>query len=177
VRVRRVLSTELRQLVPGLACLLTGVVDSGFPLGFLAPLSRDEAERYWLSLGDEIGAGSRVLLVASLGNRMVATGQLAFARWTNAQHRAEVQKVFTTGTFRGRGFGLRMMRALHDTARQCGRTLLILNTRAGGYAEGFYQKLGYRVIGSTPGYYMEPDGRRSANTSLYIDLASIAPEG
>jgi acetyltransferase len=173
-RVRRVLSTELRQLAPELGSLLAGIVDSGFPLGFLAPLSRDEAERYWTSLAEELRVGSRVLLVASLRDRIVASGQLAFPPWTNARHRAEVQKVFTSGTFRGRGLGLRMMRALHETALQCGRSLVTLNTRHGGYAESFYRQLGYQVIGTTPGYYRDASGRRTDNIALYIELADPA---
>lgn len=171
VRIRSVAASELDDRVPELARLLVDLVASGFPLGFFAPLSRADAEHYWSSLGAEIRAGSRVLLVASIDDRIVGTGQLAFPRWPNARHRAEVQKLFTTGAVRGRGIGRCLMHALHQTARERGRSLLLLSTREGGYAEGFYRKLGYRVIGTTPGYYMDAAGKRADNVSLYIDLA------
>ena len=174
VRIRSIAATELDEVVPELAQCLIDLVESGFPLGFLAPLSRVAAERYWSSLRAEIESGSRVLLVASIDDRIISSGQLAFPRWPNARHRAEVNKVFAIGDVRGRGVGLCMMHALHHAARQRGRSLLLLSTRQGGYAEGFYRKLGYRVIGTTPGYYMDAAGKPADNVSLYIDLSRLA---
>ena len=175
LEIRTVAASELAAIVPELAARLVELVASGFPLGFFAPLSHDEARRYWSSLGAEIRAGSRLLLVALQGGRIVGTGQLAFARWPNARHRAEIHKVFTIGEVRGQGIGLRVMQALHHAALHRGRTLLLLCTRKGGPAETFYQRLGYRVIGTLPGYFRDANGQRGDSVSLYIELPVPLP--
>jgi acetyltransferase len=172
LRIRSVSASELEWRAHELAAHLVDLVDSGFSLGFLAPLTHDDARRYWLSLGAELQAGLRVLLVASVGDRIVGSGQLEFPPWANARHRATVNKVFTIADARGCGFGTALMHALHYAARQRGRSLMLLHTRCGGYAEGFYKKLGYARIGVTPGYYKDASGTRSDNVSLYNELSA-----
>src|SRR2546423_8510447 len=122
--------------------LLQDAVDAGASLGFLAPLPRDAARRYWLSIRDEIQSGSRVLLAARAHGRIVGTGQLALPPWPNARHRAEVQKLVVDGALRGLGIGQALMAALHEAALARGRSLVILGTRAGGRPEAVYHRLG-----------------------------------
>src|SRR4030095_2686899 len=42
--------------------LLTDAVAGGASLGFIAPVPREAARRYWLSLADEMPAGTRAML-------------------------------------------------------------------------------------------------------------------
>jgi ribosomal protein S18 acetylase RimI-like enzyme len=168
--IRAVRSAELARHVPDLADLLVDTVDHGAPMGFLAPLSYDDAMTYWLSLKPELNAGSRVLLVACRDDRVVATGQLELAPWANGRHRAEVQKLIVGRELRGQGVGRRLMAALHDAARSRGRTLLILGAHRGAPAEQFYRSLGYREIGVIPGYFIDASGHRHDNVRFYLAL-------
>ena len=134
--------TELDGLLPPFVELLREAVNGGAGLGFLPPLTHDESWDYWLSVRPELQAGSRLLLAAFTGGRLVGSGQLMFPTWTNGPHRVEIQKVFVAAAVRGRGVGRSLMTALHDTARQRGRSLVLLNARRGGHAERFYRRLG-----------------------------------
>jgi acetyltransferase len=89
----------------------------------------------------------------------------------NARHRAELQKLFVATALRGSGVGRSLMAALHETARQHGRSLLFLNTRRGDPAEGFYKGLGYREVGVLPGWTIGPVGERYDHVTLYKELS------
>jgi GNAT superfamily N-acetyltransferase len=168
--IRSVSSTELENLVPALVELFRDLVNGGSSMGFLPPLTHDDARKYWLSLRPELEDGSRLLLAAYAEDRMVGSVQLKFASWPNAPHRAEVQKLFVDDSSRGQGVGGSLMGALHDAARQHGRSLLLLHTRHGGRAESFYKRLGYREVGVTPGYVVGRAGERFDDVTLYQEL-------
>jgi GNAT superfamily N-acetyltransferase len=168
--VRRVWPSEIELLLPALVTLLRETVNGGSPLGFMPPITATQACEYWLSLRPELYAGSRVLLAAFAGRRVIASGQLRFPTVPNGSHRAEVQKLFVSNPRRGRGIGRVLMAALHDAARQHGRNLLLLNTRRGGPAEEFYKRLGYREVGVVPGYTIGPSGERYDSMALYHQL-------
>lgn len=167
-------SLSADELVDELATFIELLVDAvaqGASLGFVAPVPRDAARRYWLSLRDEVRAGTRLLLVARGNGRVVGTGQLALPAWPNARHRAEVQKLVVDGAMRGLGIGQELMKALHHAALQRGRTLIVLGTRHGGRPQALYQRLGYRVAGVVPGYSADAAGARHPTATLYLDLA------
>ncbi len=168
--IRSLSITELVNHLPGLVDLLTDTVNGGASLGFLQPLSQAEARDYWLSLRPDLLAGSRLLLVAHADDRLVGSGQLTFPRWPNAPHRAELQKLLVTPALRGQGVGRSLMTALHDTARQRGRSLLLLNTRRGEPPESFYKGLGYKEVGVVPGYSVGPKGERYDTVALYQEF-------
>lgn len=170
IRIREVLSAELEIRFRRLAELLDEAVRGGASLGFLPPLRSDEARQYWLSLRPELQRGSRILLGAWYGNRLVGAGQLSLPPLPSARHRAEVQKLLVGADFRGRGIGRALMTALHEAALQRGRSLVLLNARRGDAAERFYRKLGYQEGGVVPGYTVGPWGERYDSVSFYMDL-------
>jgi GNAT superfamily N-acetyltransferase len=169
---RTVSAGELDSVVPALVERFTETVNAGVPLGFMQPLSRAQGRAYWLSLRDELQAGSRLLVAACSDEGVVGAGQLALSTWSNSPHRAELQKVFVAVSCRGRGIGRLLMSALHDVARERGRSLLCLNTRKGGRAEAFYRRLGYREAGVIPGWTLGPAGERYTHVTLYRELAA-----
>jgi hypothetical protein len=65
------------------------------------------------------------------------------------------------------------MSAVHSTAREHGRSLVLLNTRRGGPAERFYKSLGYREVGVIPGYMLGPSGTLVDSVLLYRELAPL----
>jgi ribosomal protein S18 acetylase RimI-like enzyme len=140
--------------------LLQDAVDSGASVGFLPPLSGEDASDYWHSVLRDLDAAHRLLLGAMDRARLVGSVQLELAWKPNAVHRAEVQRLLVLRSARRRGIGERLMRQLEELARQRGRTLLVLDTRQGDPSELLYQKIGYTRVGVIPGY------ARSSNGSL-----------
>lgn len=169
----RVLSpAELESLLPAVADLFTETVNAGAPMGFLPPLTHDEGRDYFLSLRPELQAGSRLLVAAFTEDGIVGAGQLSLSMWPNSRHRAELQKLFVATARRGRGIGRSLMSALHDAARQRGRSLILLNTRQGAPAESFYKRLGYREAGVIPGWTVGRAGERYNHVNLYRELSA-----
>jgi ribosomal protein S18 acetylase RimI-like enzyme len=169
--IRPVSPTELDIVISDLVELLRETVNGGSSLGFIPPLAREEAREYWLSLRPALQAGSRLLLAAYADSNVIGSVQMSFPLWPNARHRAEIQKLFVAPALRGQGVGRALMVAIHDAARERGRSLLLLNTRHRGPAEGFYKDLGYREIGVIPGYAAGPSGERYADVALYQELS------
>ncbi|MBY0459393.1 MAG: GNAT family N-acetyltransferase [Gemmataceae bacterium] len=163
--VRQVLAGEDTLLRP-LAELLTDAVDGGASVGFLAPLARADAEAYWRGVFAALGDGV-CLWVAEADGRVVGSAQLAPCVKPNGRHRAEVQKLFVLGAFRGRGIATDLMRAVERHAAALGRTLLVLDTQAGSAAETLYRKLGWQKAGEIPDYAASPNGELQA-TAYYF---------
>jgi ribosomal protein S18 acetylase RimI-like enzyme len=159
-----------------LVTLLEDAVDSGASIGFLPPVSVDEATAYWRSVADAVGEGSRVLLIARDGDRVAGSVQLDLALRPNARHRAEVAKVMVHRAARRRGIGRALMVALEEEARRLGRTTLVLDTRQGDPSEGLYRSLGWHFAGAIPGYARSAGGTLDG-TAIYYKLLSPAGQG
>jgi acetyltransferase len=175
--IRRIFTADLKHVITDLIDVFTDIVNGGSPLGFLPPITREEARDYWISLLPELQSGSRLLLVASIGDRVVGSGQLALSQRTNSPHRAEVQRLFVSSAVRGQGIGKSLMYALHDVAREHGRSLILLNTRRGEPPEDFYKALGYREVGVIPGWTIGPAGERYDHVTLYQELGRFQHSG
>ena len=63
------------------------------------------------------------------------------------------------------------MRAAEDTARQCGKTLLVLDAVTGGDAARLYERLGWARVGDIPGYALWPGGGLCGTTFYYRELS------
>ena len=172
--VRPVTADEFPPLVPALVDLLIDTVDDQAPLGFVPPVEPAAARNYWIARGPELALGSRVLMGVFCDGQIAGSGQLWLPSLPNALHRAEVQKVFISRTLRGRGVGASLMAALHASARQRGRSLLLLNARR-SVADRFYKPLGYQEVGVIPGYSLGSNGARVDTVSLYLALTDVTP--
>ena len=173
IAIRQVAARDAR-LFEGLCALLADTVEAGASVGFLAPLSRGAAERYWESVFASLGE-HLCLWVAESDGRVVGTIQLAPAAKENAPHRAEVQKLLVLPSHRGRGIGSRLMAAAERFAQSVGRTVLVLDTEIGSHAETVYRHLGWQKAGAIPDYALTPDGRLHATVYYYKLLERRAP--
>ena len=81
INIRSVSLVELELQLPTLVEQLRETVNGGAPMGFLAPLTQDDGRNYWLGLRAELQTGSRLLLAANDGDRVVGSGQLNFPPW------------------------------------------------------------------------------------------------
>jgi ribosomal protein S18 acetylase RimI-like enzyme len=149
-----------------LSDLLVAVIEGGASVGFLPPLSREEARAYWASVP---GPGV-VLLTAEQDGRVVGTAQLHRALRANASHRAEVAKVLVHPDNQRQGIGRILMREIEAIARSEGCTLLVLDTREGDAANDFYRSLGYVAAGRIPRYARSASGQLNATVIYYKEL-------
>lgn len=153
-----------------LAELLMDAVDSGASVGFMPPLSQDDAVAYWRQVIAAVREGARILLVATEGDTVEGSVQIALETRANGNHRAEVMKLFVHRRARRRGLARALMAEAETTARRLGRTLLVMDTRKGGEAERMCESLGYVRFGEVPNYARSADGRLHATSFFYREL-------
>jgi GNAT superfamily N-acetyltransferase len=160
---------EAASFVPGLADLLVDCVHAGASVSFMAPLAHASAEAFWAGVADGVRRGDRVLIVALDGDTVVGTVQLILAQPENQPHRADLAKMLVHPSLRRRGIGAALMEAAHASARQAGKTLLVLDT-ASAEAERLYERAGWIRVGVVPDYALLPDGRPCDTVFYYRRL-------
>lgn len=152
---------------PALSTLLKDVVDDGASVGFLPPLSVEEAGTYWDGVAAALAGGNRRLWIARAGDGIVGTVQLDLEPRANGRHRAEVTKLMVLTSSRRRGIGRALMQAAEEEARRLGRTTLFLDTRLGDPSERLYRSLGWTFAGSIPEYARSGNDALDANAIYY----------
>jgi len=149
-----------------LSLLLIDAVESGASVGFVAPLSMEEASAWWRSR--LASATDRfVILVARDADGIAGTVQLIPAAMPNQRHRADVAKLLVHRRARGRGLGKALMQELESQARAAGFTLLTLDTKRGDAAETLYRRSGWTEVGVIPRYALNPDGSECDTVVFY----------
>jgi ribosomal protein S18 acetylase RimI-like enzyme len=149
-----------------LGTMLMDVVANGGSVGFMHPVSPERARAFWdgvLAAGDR---GERIVLGAFDGDYLVATVSLLLDLPPNQPHRAEIAKMMTRPSHRGRGIASSLVRRAEALAVEHGRTLLVLDTAADEGASEFYERLGYSLTGEIPDYALKPLGGLTA-TKIY----------
>jgi len=140
-----------------LAEILCACVDAGASVSYLPPLAPAVARTFWKRMAADVAAGTRILLAAWHDAALVGTVMLEFASSPNQPHRAEVQKLLVHPAARRLGLARDLMLRAEREARNAGRTLLTLDTRAGDAAESLYRALGWHEAGRIPGYALNAD--------------------
>jgi GNAT superfamily N-acetyltransferase len=156
--------------IEALAEILIDCIDGGAGVSFVHPLDPAKAQAFWRGIAVEVEAGKRALLVAEDDTGLVGTVQLVLAQPENQPHRADLSKMLVHRRARRRGLGEALLAAAEQTARECGKTLLVLDTNTGGDAERLYGRLGWVRIGTIPGYSVQPRGGLSPTTVFYKEL-------
>jgi GNAT superfamily N-acetyltransferase len=165
-------SPALARELDMLADVLHAVVHQGAGVSFVVPFSMEEARAFWVEkVLPGVRAGTRRVLVARLGPRIVGTVQVDFATPPNQPHRGEVLKLLVHPDARRRGIARRLMIALEDVAHAEGRSLLTLDTWTGGFAETLYRSLGYVEVGVIPRFaYGSTTSTLEPTTIMYKEL-------
>jgi ribosomal protein S18 acetylase RimI-like enzyme len=153
------------ETLAGLSELLIEATADGFSVGFLHPLDRARADRFWQESLAEAALGHRVILGERDGARLVGTVTLVLIQKENQPHRAEIQKLLVAGSHRRRGVGRRLMAEAESLAGRAGRTLLVLDT-ATAEAAKLYESTGWSRTGEIPDFALLPDGKPCA-TAVY----------
>jgi GNAT superfamily N-acetyltransferase len=167
-RLHEVSATQIESL----ADILIDCVEGGASVGFMLPLPRERALAFWRRVADDVAKGARALLIAEDAQGIVGTVQLILDLPDNQPHRADLAKMQVHRRARRQGLAEALMRAAEAMARECGRTLLVLDAVTGGDAERLYARLGWQRVGSIPKYALMPGGGYCATTYFYRDLGS-----
>lgn len=169
VSIRRLHSVDPRQ-VEALAEVLIDCTDSDAGVGFLHPLSPARAQAFWNRVADGVAAGARALLVAEDEAGIVGTVQLVLEQPENQPHRADLAKMLVHRRGRRRGIGTALLAAAEDLARECEKSLLVLDTNEDSDAERLYARLGWQRVGAIPDFSIQPRGGLRATVVFYKRL-------
>jgi len=166
-RLEAVTDSQLQSL----AGLLIDCVEGGASVSFMHPLPMSRALAFWRGVADSAARGERALLVAEDAAGIVGTVQVVLDQPENQPHRADVAKMLVHRRARRQGLGEALMQAAEQVGRECGKTLLVLDT-ASDDAERLYARLGWQRCGAIPGYALLPQGGLCDTTYFYRKLAS-----
>jgi acetyltransferase len=167
MKIKSLTADEAKELISQLTELIRDGVNNGAAMGFLAPLSVEEAEDYWLEVVEALKTPNRILLVALENNQVIGSTQLDLASKANGLHRAEVMKVMVHTQHRRKAIGMALMQAVERQARENNRTTLVLDTREGDVAEDLYLKAGFIRSGIIPNFARSSDGSLHATIVMY----------
>jgi GNAT superfamily N-acetyltransferase len=143
--------------VEGLADVLIDCVERGASVSFMSPLPRAKAVAFWRRVAEGVSRGERALLVAEDALGVCGTVQLVLDQPDNQPHRADLSKMLVHSRARRQGLGAALMQGAESLARDCGKTLLVLDTVTGGDAERLYARLGWQRVGVVPDFALWPD--------------------
>ncbi|EDY20327.1 GCN5-related N-acetyltransferase [Chthoniobacter flavus Ellin428] len=157
-------------ILRGLVDVLIDCVEGGASVSFMHPLSRGRATAFWRGVAQGVAAGERALVIAEDAEGLCGVVQLAFDVPENQPHRADLSKMLVHRRARRQGLGAALMRAAESAARECGKTLLVLDAVTGGDAARLYERLGWVRVGDIPGYALMPRGGLCSTTVYYRNL-------
>lgn len=168
LRVSRIGSFDA-QTLDGVSNVLIDCTAGGASVGFMNPLSRNEARAFWQAQSNDLASGVRSMFVAFLGDRIVGTVQLIPATMPNQPHRADIAKMLVHRDARRRGVGGSLMNAAEEEARRLGKSVLVLDT-ASDDARRLYERHGWVRVGDVPDFALWPDGGLVETTFYYKHL-------
>ena len=168
--VKRVHALDDSQ-IEELADVLIDCVEGGASVSFMHPLPRDRAVAFWRGVAQSVAAGERALLVANDAQGLCGTVQLVLDQPENQPHRADLSKMLVHRRARRQWLGTALLRAAEATARECRKTLLVLDT-ASDDAERLYERVGWQRVGVIPGYALLPQGGLCGTTVYYRNLGA-----
>ena len=158
--------------IESLAAVAMDCVEGGASVGFMHPFTRERAVAFWRRVAQGVAAGERVILVAEDALGICGTVQLVVALPENQPHRADLCKMLVHRRARRQGLGAALMRAAEDLARECGKTVVVLDAVTDGDAARLYESLGWVRVGNIPNYALMPDGEPCSTTYFYRDLGA-----
>jgi ribosomal protein S18 acetylase RimI-like enzyme len=145
-------------VVDELADLIIEVVANGGSVSFMHPLSKKTAMAFWENSLAAADRGERIVLGARENGKLISTVTLLLNCPENQPHRAEIAKLMTSISKRGKGVARALVTEAEQIAIKKGRTLLNLDTAADEGAAGFYESLGFHKTGVIPDYALKPHG-------------------
>ena len=167
----RCLETISEREIQGLGDVLIDCVEGGASVSFMLPMTRTKADAFWRNASASVARGEKIVLAAEdADGTIVGTVTVVLQQPENQPHRGDVSKMLVHRRARKQGIGAALLSAAERSARQAGKTLLVLDT-ASADAERLYERQGWQRCGVIPDYALLPDGVLSA-TTIYFKFLS-----
>ena len=149
-----------------LAGILFDSVSNDASIGFVQPLSMEEAKDFWCDqILPLVEANNRALIIAESNGKIVGTVQLIISMPPNQQHRCEIAKMMVHSKQRKKGIGRLLMEAAITLAKSQNKTLITLDTRSGDVSQKLYELVGFKVAGSIPNFAKQTGGKGFCSTT------------
>lgn len=155
--------------ITGLSNVLIDCVNGGASVSFMHPLSEARSLAFWQDVARGVAAGERAVIVAEDELGICGTVQLVLSQPENQPHRADLSKMLVHRRARRQGLGEALMSLAESVARECGKTLLVLDT-ASDVAERLYERLGWIRVGTIPDFALMPNGDPCDTVFFYRQL-------
>jgi len=133
-----------------LIIMLIETVAHGGSVSFMHPLSREDAEAFWSNSLAAADRGERIILGAFDGDDLIATVTLLLDLPPNQPHRAEIAKMMTRPSYRGRGVASGSPNAI--THSPSSRTILsaAISGKGEAHPRTVHKKKGARLESAGP---------------------------
>src|SRR3984893_7381504 len=155
--------------------ILAETVANGGSVSFMHPLAVEVAHTFWSGSLAAAARGERIVLGAFDDENLIGTVTLLLDCPPNQPHRAEIAKMMTRISHRGRGVATALMRAAERMAAERGRTLLVLDTAVEDGASRLYEALGFNLTGVIPDYALKPYGGLTGTMIYWKRIDQAAP--
>jgi ribosomal protein S18 acetylase RimI-like enzyme len=155
--------------------LLIEAVANGGSVSFMDPLPVETADKFWDSALAAAARGDRIILGAFDGDLLVGTLTLVLDLSQNQPHRAELVKMITRISHRGRGVATALLRKIEKMAVEQGRMLLVLDTASDGGAAPLYESVGFKLAGEIPDYAFKPQGGLTGTLIYWKRIGATVP--
>jgi ribosomal protein S18 acetylase RimI-like enzyme len=155
--------------------ILVEAVASGGSVSFMHPLALETANTFWRDSLASADRGERVVLGAFDGERLIGTVTLLLDLPPNQPHRAEIAKMMTRVSHRGRGVAKALMHTAESMAAEH-PTLLVLDTAVEDGASRLHEAIGFKLTGVIPDYALKPHGGLTG-TMIYWKRVGKAAAG
>jgi ribosomal protein S18 acetylase RimI-like enzyme len=155
--------------------ILVETVANGGSVSFMHPLASEVADAFWENSLAAAARGERIVLGAFDDEKLIGTVTLLLDCPPNQPHRAEIAKLMTRISHRGRGVAKALMAAAESMAVERARDLLVLDTAAEGGASGLYERLGFQLAGVIPDYAFKPHGGLNGTMIYWKRTRAAAP--
>jgi ribosomal protein S18 acetylase RimI-like enzyme len=165
------------QIRAALSEILVEAVASGGSVSFMHPLPQKTADTFWQGSLAAADCGERIILGAFDGEHLIGTVTLLLDLPPNQPHRAEIAKMMTRVSHRGRGIAKALMHNAERMAVERGRTLLVLDTAVEDGASGLYERMGFQLSGVIPDYALKPRGGLTGTMIYWKRIVEAAPGG
>ena len=155
--------------------ILVETVANGGSVSFMHPLASEVADAFWENSLAAAARGERIVLGAFDDEKLIGTVTLLLDCPPNQPHRAEIAKLMTRISHRGRGVAKALMAAAESMAVERARALLVLDTAAEGGASGLYERLGFQLAGVIPDYAFKAHGGLDGTMIYWKRTRAAAP--
>jgi GNAT superfamily N-acetyltransferase len=127
------------------------VTNAGGAVGFTIPADVSAVAATLDAALDRVASGTDLLGILRQNGTAVGMGFLVPSNSALRRHWRTILRLMVRPELQGQGAGRLLLQGLHGTAADLGLEQLMLTTRGGTGVEGFYERVGYRIVGRHPG--------------------------